>query len=343
VANLKEPVLKRDLSLDFLKGTSVFFMVLTHVNAWYYTHAQAWLSFFTLWGASICYVTFVFAYGIGYGKQLVRKGALDVRSTLQRLGILLLGYYFIAVWLSTIWAGRILNLKEILEIIFFINLPSYTEFLPTFVFFGLILVVLQEPIRRIASRPALALLTGGLIYSLAMFLYQLDWGPGAGSIFKGLLVGYENLNRWGVLSYFPIFLWGIAWGHRFDPADQAGRTKTVLFALGTIAFFVLINSGFRSERWPPTIPYYLWGLSYSLGVLVLWPLIGRVRSAVKVGVFLGRNAFEFFIWHTIIIITSVALFIPYRTFNEWQTLLALAAVLAVNSVAAIRPKIALRR
>ncbi|MDP2735301.1 MAG: hypothetical protein Q8P12_03780, partial [bacterium] len=152
-----------------------------------------------------------------------------------------------------------------------------------------------------------------------------------------------NFNRWGVLSYFPIFLWGIAWGHRFDPADRAGKVKIVLFAAGVLVFFALMNAGFRSERWPPSIPYYLWGLSYSLGVLVLWPVIRRLGAVMRAGVFFGKKAFDFFIWHTIIIITSVAVLLPYRTFNEWQTLILLGAVLAVNSVIATRPKIALRR
>ena len=318
-------------------------MVLTHVNSWYYTHAAAWLSFFTLWGASICYVTFVFAYGIGYGKQLMRNGFLDVSSTLKRLGALLVGYYFVAIWLSSIWAGRIINVKEILQIIFFIELPSYTEFLPTFVFFGLIFLALQKPIRALVNRPILAIGVGILIYALATYLYQFSWNFPAGNVFKELLVGYQNLNRWGILSYFPVFLWGIIWGNRFDPADKAGKLNLALLAIGVIGFFLLRNAGISSERWPPSVPYLLWGLSYSLGVLAFWPVFARLKPLLSAGVFLGKNAFDFFIWHTIIIITSVAVLIPYRVFNEIQTILALVIVLAINALIALRRKLLFTR
>lgn len=314
-------------------------MVLTHVNSWYYTHAASWLSFFTLWGASICYVTFVFAYGIGYGKQFIRKGLLDTSSTLKRLGALLLGYYFVAVWLSSFWAGRFLNIKEVLRIIFFIELPSYTEFLPTFVFFGVILLIIQKPLQSLLKRPILSVSAGILIYGAATYLFSLNWSFPAGNILKGLLVGYGNLNRWGILSYFPVFLWGITWGSRFDPADRAGKIKLGLLAAGIIGFFVLRGAGVTSERWPPSVPYLLWGLSYSLGILTLWPVLAKIKYLVSAGVFMGKNAFDFFIWHTVIIITSVAVLIPYRSFDEVGTLVALGIVLAVNSLIALRHKL----
>jgi len=304
-------------------------MVLTHVNAWYYTHAKAWLSFFTLWGASICYVTFVFAYGIGYGKQLKRKGELNTALTIKRLGALLLGYYFVASWLTSIWEGGILNLKEFLQIIFFINLPSYTEFLPTFVFFGLLLLAFQKPIQKLLKQPVMAALVGVLIYALASYLYQLPWNFPAGDVLKGLLVGIDGLNRWGILSYFPVFLWGTTWGSHFDPADQTGKLKYLLFFAGVVGFFALIKSGYLSERWPPSIAYLLWGLSYSLGVLVLWPGIEKLKKLAQLGIYLGRNAFDYFIWHTIIIISSVAFLIPYRSWSEIPVLLSLAVVLTL--------------
>ncbi|HLD96614.1 MAG TPA: heparan-alpha-glucosaminide N-acetyltransferase domain-containing protein [Patescibacteria group bacterium] len=81
----------RDLSIDFLKGTAVLFMIVTHVNAFFYDGRLPWLNFWTWWGATICFISFVFAYGLGYGTRLAR-GPLDRKSTLKRLFTLLTGY-----------------------------------------------------------------------------------------------------------------------------------------------------------------------------------------------------------------------------------------------------------
>jgi len=96
-----------------------------------------------------------------------------------------------------------------------------------------------------------------------------------------------------------------------------------------VGFFALLKAGYLSERWPPSVAYLLWGLSYSWGVLIAWPWIEKLKQLANFGVYLGRNAFDYFIWHTILIISSVTFLIPYRSWSEIPVLLSLAVVLVL--------------
>jgi len=306
-------------------------MILTHVLAFFYDRSYAWLTFFIGWGATICYVTFVFAYGIGYGKRLL-KGLLNPGETIRRLAVLLLGYYFIASWVYSIWADRILNLDEFFKIVFFIELPAYTEFLPTFVFFGLFVLAAQKQLVKLFARPWVILITAILIYVTARILYIPDWGGDISNTFKGLLVGSGDLNRWGVLSYLPILLFGLAWGGNLEKTLKT-RTQQSLFAFFAVGAYILVVTGLSSwSRWPPSVYYLLYGLAYSFGVLAIWPLIEKTELITKGGAFLGKYAFDFFIGHTLVVITAAAL-LGYQTFPEAVTLSILAAVILVISIA----------
>jgi len=315
----------RDLSLDLLKGTAVFFMIVTHVNAFFYNAQAAWLNFFTWWGATICFVTFVFAYGWGYGIKF-SKGPLDKWPTFKRVLGILLGYYLVSGWIYLIWWGRPATPAGLLKIFLLLDLPEFTEFILSFVFYGALVLLFDRFFIKLARSFWLPVL-GIATYVLSRYLYGLDWGWATAG--KSLLVGHENLNRWGFLSFFAIFAFGVTFGYHFLKSPRRRLWQLGLFAVSALAVLLLSRAGFSSERWPPSVLYLFWGLAYSFGALNVFPLLTKLPAVLSFFSYLGRNALDFFIGSTLVTITAADL-IGYRRFPEAATLAVLTGVLAIN-------------
>lgn len=164
-----------------------------------------------------------------------------------------------------------------------------------------------------------------------MTLYNLNWGSDLATFAKGLLVGHEGLNRWGLLSFFPILVFGWVWGKDYFSHPKSifiQRLAFLFLAAGVIIFSLL---GFYSERWPPSILYLNWGLAYSFGVLTFWPILKKIKPLVQFGTFAGRHAFAFFVIHTMLVM-GVSKIIGYRVYDELSTLILLTTVFIVTSV-----------
>ncbi|OGC62740.1 hypothetical protein A2890_02445 [candidate division WWE3 bacterium RIFCSPLOWO2_01_FULL_53_14] len=319
----------RDLSIDFLKGTAVIFMIVTHVNAFFYGGRLPLINFWTWWGATICFVTFVFAYGLGYGIRLTR-GPLDRRDTLKRLAVLLGGYLVVASWIYWIWFGNPPTWSGFFKIFLFQEIPAFTEFMLAFFFYGILLLTFEKwvaaALRRIWVLPAIGLISyiaSTILYSIPVSNYYLV-------NIKSLFVGNLDWNRWGIISYFIIFSLGLTFGYRLLESNRKRAWQLGLFAISSITVFLLSQTGFYSERWPPSVLYLAWGLAYSLGALVAWDtVLAKVRLLLTPIVRIGHFALDYFIFHTLLVVTLADL-IGYRRLESGPTVAIFFGVILAN-------------
>ncbi len=307
-------------------------MIITHVNAFFYNSQAAWLNTLTWWGATICFVTFVFSYGIGYGRKL-SNGGIDKRKTVKRLAALALGYYLVAGWTYLVWWGNPPQLSGLLRVFLLMDMLAYTEFMLPFVLYGLIVLFLDKFLTKLLEKKWLALV-GIVLYILARYLYTLDWGGTTATALKGILVGNGDLNRWGLLSYFVVFAFGLTWGYQFLRSHHRPSFQKAVF-IALAALVLLLNFlGFNIERWPPSVLYLAYGLAYSFGVLSLWPILQRLPKLLEPILFMGRHALDFFIGHTLIVITTSTT-IGHARFGDAATTLIILAVLSTNYFLAV--------
>lgn len=323
------PKTTRDLSLDFLKGTAVIFMIATHVNAFFYDGRLPLLNFWTWWGATICFVTFVLTYGIGYGNRLAR-GPLNRRDSLKRLATLLAGYWVVAAWVYWVWFGNPPTWSGFLKIFIFQEVPAFTEFILAFFFYGILLLVFERwissALRRIWILPAVGLIS----YITSQILYSIPVGNYYLANLKSLLVGNLDWNRWGILSYFIVFSFGLTFGYHLLESNRRRAWQIGLFAVSSFIVLLLSQAGFYSERWPPSVLYLAWGLAYSFGALVAWDtVLARVRRILIPIANIGRFALDYFIVHTILVVTFADL-IGYRRLEAGPTMAILFSVISVN-------------
>lgn len=319
----------RDLSLDFLKGTAIIFMIVTHVNAFFYDGRLPWLNFWTWWGATICFVTFVFAYGVGYGNRLTR-GPLDRKDTLRRLFTLLAGYLGVAAWVYLIWFGNPPTWQGLAKVFLLQEVPAFTEFMLAFFFYGILLLLFERwisaALRRIWVLPTIGLIS----YIISRILYSIPISNYYLANLKSLFVGNLDWNRWGILSYFIIFAFGLTFGYHLLKSNRRPTWQFGFFAAFAIAVVFLSQTGFYSERWPPSALYLFWGLAYSLGALVAWDtILIRARRLLTPVISIGHFALDYFILHTLLIVT-VADLLGYRRFEAGPTIMIFLVVILIN-------------
>ncbi|MBN2016506.1 acyltransferase family protein [Candidatus Dojkabacteria bacterium] len=328
---------KRELSFDILRGIAVFLMILAHTIAFFDESNSSLLNFLQKLGDTVCFTTFLLVSG-----SAVYYSALSVtekdwkkkkRKFFNRIIKLLLGYYFAAIIsslkdfplpITTEW------LKNIFEIIFFVKVPGYTEFLLPFIFYSLLVIVFRKKIGALIRSKYLALSVGIISYLLGHILYHISL-PSPLTYYKALVAGESNWYRFPILQYLGIFLIGILLGQLLK------KTKTLKTRVQNLSIITLISIIFLSlftlieplsrfpldekfQRWPPSVGFILIGLSFAITIIFLIQIkiknftLEPLKEAI---IFLGSNAFSLFIYHILILqITEFALGIRFPQVSE---------------------------
>lgn len=324
---------KRNMSLDFLRGTAVIFMMITHVNALFYSGVSPFLDFFIWWGATVCFTIFLFVSGSVTGIGIALDKIRRIRI-IQRVVYFLVVYYATVFLLKILRYGFVYDLADVFDVIVFRDIPEFTEFIVPFIVYPLVILFTPAKLLKMLTKPLVVVPLSLVIFYVANYLYAFSWGDGYINVVKGILVGHGSSHRFGVLSYFPVFALGIAWGRHTISTDRKsiGRDATVAVIAGLALFFVLKFTGISVwERWPPSLFFLLYGIAYSFLVLCTFGVIRNLKFAVSAVAFMGVNAFKYYVYH-IIILYMIGCFISRKTLSEVYVILLLIAVIVISTV-----------
>jgi uncharacterized membrane protein/predicted deacetylase len=310
---------KREVSLDILRGIAVLLMVFAHTIAFVYTGENSILNSFQKFGNTVCFTIFLLVSGassyLAYIKVTNAKWKQKKKVLIKRLMKLLLGYYLVALIsslsdfsfpISTDW------LENIFQILFFIKVPGYTEFLVPFIIYRFVIVIAWERVKKLLKNKDLLIAIGILTYIFGFLLYNLSV-PDFLIPFKALFVGHVGMYRFPLLQYFWVFLAGLWLGEFFN-----GQRKQKLNALLRVTFtsFIILSltllikplASFpyseEFQRWPPSVSFIIIGISFSFTVLTLTKI--RIKNVIldflqNTLSYFGKNAFLIYIVHIIIL------------------------------------------
>jgi uncharacterized membrane protein len=317
----------RDLSIDALRGLVVFLMVGSHL-VWFFGDIQNsfWDSFRNIADA-VCYITFLFLFGISTYLLIFSK-PLDQdrkKKIIYRILTLLFAYYIIAFVgiIKDLQGG--FSLTPILETLFFINVPGFTEFMLTFVFytfFAFIFKVLffkNTSLNNISKkRLEINLITLGVVTFIVgnLIFSFIDKDPLSGYLnnYVGLFTYGNGVHRFPLLQYTPIFLLGLYFGYLLASSQnntekQTRFNKAILFSLVVVSlisiagFFIQNKADIRFiteyNRWPPSIFFIIVGLSFSFSFFYLFRKFKL--TSTNLFVTLGQEALGVLVFHLIII------------------------------------------
>lgn len=311
---------KRFRILDLLRGVAVLAMILAHSVYFLYKGENPLVLSLETLGNTICYTLFLLVSGatfyIAYFKneERWRKKTKRLKS---RILMLAGAYYALALFVSYdlfVKAQGLDKLATLFDIATLRLLPSYTEFLPPFFIYPLLFLLMPRLLRKVfKNNYSVAFLSvalyiiGFIIYQIPVWEFLIPW--------KALISGSEGFFRFPILQYAPVYLVGVMWGKMMTRATCLKEKREISHNLALIfssalalIFFVYLISGVESSkillRWPPSVPFLLFGLAISFLLSSLFyklKLLKNFDITRDTLLILGQNALGFVVTHVFLL------------------------------------------
>lgn len=298
------PVEERSAKIDFLRGSAVLFMLITHINVVFVKEYSLVLDKLTWWGATVCFSIFLFCFAYIYGLKLSDNKKLNTAKQVKRI-FLLLGMYYVAAFFDQYLLFNGISTSTFVAILTFQYLPVFTEFIISFVLYAVLILIFSSVFKKLLQRPVVFILISFVVYFLASQLYLLDGGGSFVMVLKTLMVGNGHTHSYGILSYFPTFVLGfVAGGAQSTTKSSISKSLYLpILILASTAFIFLRVSGLSLwYRFPPSVLFLLYGIIYSFGVVLLYEYIKKISILNKYFVFLGKRALFIFLINVILIL-----------------------------------------
>jgi hypothetical protein len=306
-------------------------MIVTHVFSLFYSGNSFFWEWWIWWGATVCFTIFLFVFASLYGKKISSNSLQPVKEIL-RMGWLLLSYFLIGLYVQLFLSN--LNIdhfgKYLIPIFTLEHLPGLTEFILTFALYIGLIIAFHQFLQKLISNVWVTLLSSFLVYWLSRHLYELNTPFALLQSLKAQLVGHADLHAFGILSYFPVFAIGLWWGTIFD--NESLKNKLLpIFSITCLGALTILYVTDLSDwgRWPPTVLFLLYGLTFSF---VMWWLNSYIQALLpKIFHFiqkLGRHALIYYLGHILIIMPLWFLIKPNST-TPWLALIILTGTIGL--------------
>lgn len=312
----------RESSLDFIRGIAVVLMIAAHVIFFSHTDTDGFLRLIARSANTVVFTIFLFVSGaatlISFRGTSGFPDREEARRILKHSGILLLGFYIVASGILltgselTRFPGIVMQIGEILT---FVRVPGFSEFLIPFIFFSISTLFLK-PFYALLSRSfVLTVIFSAVFYGCGMMLYRIADLSYPLKELTALAIGAEGVLRFPIVQYAPVFLIGIWWGKFLEDHQDKKERDRMAMRLGSTTFILLTVFTALSifyplgildplYRWPPSIGFLSAGVSAAF-FLVLWhdnfyhpESLAFIRRFVK---YLGRDSFDLFISHILVL------------------------------------------
>jgi len=277
-------VKNRNDDIDVLRGLGIISMILIHVTAWYRSDHSA--SFF--WNSSQFAVqVFVFCSGYVFAlKNLSSNTLLSVIGMLRRAFRLLIPYYaFLLVYLpvENLITHRSLTPPYILRSITLTGGPDFNWAVLLFLQMAILSPILAWLFRK--HRTLFWIVSTVAFFSSVASL--------------GMHVANYKLVMWLPWAVIALFSWYIA----------VRKTWVMPFMISSLLFlvsgaFIATMSAsmlFFDNKYPPNIYYLSYGAIWILALMKIIPYIPINNGIRRLGSFIGKNSYELFFIHFLIL------------------------------------------
>lgn len=323
--------------LDCARGSALLLMLVSHAmelfpgniqrGDWLYVNAILLLT-------KAATPLFVFVFGmtmafVHYPRVITQDGFAAVKRRMWRRALLVfLSFEFLVIVVET--ASK-LQLTAIVERMLYVRPGNWIEVLN---FYIIVLLIGPWVLRRWRTAPiGIRLLIIPALYGLGVFFSQISV-PSYLFEFKNIIAGYEFSNAQAHLDTFPLlqlssfFLAGLSSGEYLFNKSHAIQWRRLWWLtglcvfVGVLASYLVSGDAIRTYignialdhyRFPPQLPYVLFGLSsvFSVTLLCLWFV--QIRNStwfvIRALELLGRHSLFTFNLQYVILFTVYGLFL----------------------------------
>lgn len=298
-------MVERDRFIDFLRGFSIFAIILIHANAFFLHDKIA----FTLWNISQFSVP-VFIFCSTY---LFLKGSLDrsinffsyLRKRFLRLLIPYYIFLFIFLICLFIFSPQVITTSYIWKSLILIGGVDVNWLVLLFLYITIILPFFAWSFKKAKF--------------LFWLFFVLSFGSACFLLFNSFDISYKWTMwlPWSVIFYFTLFY------IKFE--NKRRYLSWVLFFSSLLLLITLLiknnlhhDLAFRSNKYPPNILYLSFGVSSILALSLFTKSVLKNKFIMSVFDFFSKYSYSIFFIHYVVL-TVLVLYIKQFHFN-WFTL-----------------------
>lgn len=280
---------KREFTLDILKSIAVVLMSFVHVNSLLYS-GNGILDKITFLGATVCFSVFLFSIGFVNGKKMEEKKEDSWAKVLKKTFWIYIVYIIFGVF-SFFLVKKSISLKDAFSIALLQNLPEYTEFLVSIMFFTIFSKLIFKPFQRLLNKPYILIELSLLFFIVGSILCTIDLSQPVLIWFQKHLVGLEDgTHVFPVFQYLSIYIMGILFAKY-----KSKITYSWVFSLSFLFLVVLMALGAPGwYRWPPSLNFMLYGIIFISFLMFILDFI-KEKPFLKYFTVFGRNSFLSFL------------------------------------------------
>lgn len=258
---------KRFFEIDFLRAISIFLMTITHVNSVYYRGDNPVLEMFTTLGSTVCFSIFLFCSAYISGIRIEQGKDDPLMKVLTRIFRIYIVYFVLAILIQYAQT-RSLSIQTVVDISIFKLVPEFADFLIAFILFSFLAKIFFKPFQYLQQKPFLLLSISILLFVISQQIYpyisQMSFPTGIQILVENV-IGYQQLHRFPITFYFIIFSLGIVLSK-----ENSTTSIRYTFLISTLLVFLLrLFDISQWERWPPSILFLTYGISFISLTLLL--------------------------------------------------------------------------
>ena len=141
---LKNEKNKRELNIDLMKTILVLGMIFSHVFDFFSVN-----NFFALYFNLISFSGFMLVFGYNSYNAYIKKESSN-KKILKNFFRLIVAFY-ISGFVFDYFMNRNYKIDNYVKILCFLNLPGYSEFLATFAFLNLLILIFRSKLKKISE------------------------------------------------------------------------------------------------------------------------------------------------------------------------------------------------
>ncbi len=301
-------------------------MIVAHVVFFRYGLENGFMNLFIHFGASFCYLTFLFTFGVGIYHSIVASEWNGERKIkiMRRVAQLLLLYFFAGV--SSYWSYVSIDkltltymYESARQVVTFAYYPSFTEYLPSFAIFTLLFFGLRQLLGDrlkawfigekfvfvIIMAVAIHILANAVSHNLTSYIHSLR-----------MIIGTPTSFDFPIMQYLVVVvvgIWSATWisNQKSDP-DKRIVLLGYLVLLANMSIKYTFNFTHKYDfldpwvntiiRWPPSPTFILNGLSYTFlfWIATRWMIGVRLfKPLTSILHYMGIRGMGLLIYHLI--------------------------------------------
>lgn len=294
-------MIKRNYSIDFLKGLLVLGMILAHVIQF----LGKWNTFTSEFSSFINCITFsgfFFCFGyVFYVAYLCKALSVVWKRILITFFKTLIAFYISGICYCTILKRGIIG-NWIWKILTLSHIPGYSEFLISFALVSLVGLIFFIPLQKLLEHKWITLAIGIVLLFTTFIPYQkITYTQ------LGLLIGTKKFCAFPVLQYFPLWLAGA-----FFAKYKITWNRNIFVVTFWCSLTYIISKHLNNPLLTRFSPSMLWIIS-PLFFIYCYYLISNILSKYKISLSItriGQNTLFY------LLISNIAIFIMTTLFKR---------------------------